>query len=206
MVLTHGVALAENEQVVREYTATRMDRPKADGYLLVTNRRIIFVSEAQAVGGRSVLVRDTCISDVSGMTGYVGKGISISRVIFIVIVALIGVVFTFTFLPFFVFLAVPAYMTWRLFASQGKEIFLVINARGQSESPVSLVAQQSSGIFGLFGSHARLAGVVLGPGPDVEQVIQEIGALVLDLQSLGDLALERWTKAEESGMDESGTH
>lgn len=196
MEFIHGVAMADGEQVVREYKVTRMDRPKADGYLAVTNRRLIFASEAQGIAGRSALVRETHIPDISGLTGYIGKGLSIGRVILIVILALIGIALGSAFWPLFVFLAIPAYMAWRLLSSPGTEIILVVHARGQSESPVALVAEQATGMFGLFGGHARLAGVVLGPGPDAERALQEIGALVLDLQSSGDMALERWVKTE----------
>lgn len=196
MTLVHGVVLSENEQIVREYRITRMERPKADGYLVVTTRRVIFASEAQGMAGHSVLVRDIQIADVSGVTGYVGHGLSVGRVIFIVILSLIGLALGFAFWPLFVVLALPAYMIWRLMSSPGTEIILVIHARGQSESPVSLVAEKASGLFGLFGSHARLAGVVRGPGPDAEKAIQEISALVLDLQSLGDVALEHWVAVD----------
>lgn len=194
MTIVHGLALAENEQVVREYKVTRMDRPRADGYLIVTNRRLIFVSESQGVAGRSVLVRDTHLADVSGTTGYVGKGLSIGRVVLMIVLALIGLLLGLHFWPLFLILLIPAYMAWRLLLSPGSQIVLVIHARGQSESPIALAAEQSSGFLGLFGGHTRLAGVILGPGPDAEQAVQEIGALVLDLQTLGDVAMERWAQ------------
>jgi hypothetical protein len=200
VALVHGVMLADDERVVREYRATKMDRPKADGYLIVTNRRIIFASESQGLAGRSALVRDVQIPDVSGTTAYVGKGLSIGRVILIAILALVGLGLGLIFWPLFVLLAIPGYMTWRLLASPGQEIVLVIHARGQSESPVSIVAEQASGLFGLFGSHSRLAGVVLGPGPDAERAIQEIGALVLDLQAMGNVALEHWNERSEVSL------
>jgi len=197
---THGVVLANGEQPVREYRVTRMERPKGDGYLLVTNRRLLFVSEAQGVAGHSVLIRETHLPDISGVTGYVGKGLSIGRIILIALLTFFFIGWGFLYRPLFLMLVLPAYLAWRLWKSQGKEITLVIRARGQSESSVALVARQNTGIFGLFvglfGSHSPLAGVILGPGPDAERAIQEIGALVLDLQTLGDVALERWAKAE----------
>jgi hypothetical protein len=190
---THGVVLANGEQPVREYHVTRMERPNGDGYLLVTNRRLLFVSEAQEIAGHSVLIRETHLPDISGVTGYVSKGLSIGRIILIALLTFFCLGWGFLYWPLFLTLALPAYLVWRLWKSQGKEITLVIRARGQSESSVELVTRQNTGIFG---RRYPLAGVILGPGPDAERAIQEIGALVLDLQTLGDVALELWTKAE----------
>lgn len=82
--IVHGVSLAESEHVIRDFNVTRMERPKADGHLLITNRRIIFASEASGpLGGRSALLREVHLQDVAGITGYLGKGWPIGRVIFI---------------------------------------------------------------------------------------------------------------------------
>ena len=193
MEMVHGVALSESEQVIRDFNVTRMERPKADGHLLITNRRIVFASEASGpLGGRSALLREVHLQDVAGITGYLGKGWPIGRVILIAVLSLVFIIAGFGLHFLWILLVWPAYLLWRMLSSQGTEIVLNIHSRSTQESPVSIVAEQSTGLFGLFGSHRALAGVVLGPGPDAEAAIRDVGAMVLDIQTLGDHAIAKW--------------
>ncbi len=192
---THGVRLAEGECIVKEYQATRLKWPKADGYLVVTNRRLIFVGEGHALAGRSVLLREVQLPDVSGVSSYYGKGLSIGLLIlaamsFLFILGL-AVQVNAGLLGLLVF---PALLVWWLVARQGKAIMLVIHSRAMDESPIALAGTPGWGMFAMFGKHASRS-IVARPGPDAEQLIYEIGAVILDLQTRGNLAVETWAQS-----------
>lgn len=187
MAECHGIRLAEDEVVVKEYQATRQVFPKTDGYLIATNRRLLFVGEAKGCAGGSITTREVQVPDVSGITGYMGNGLSIGRVLLIAAMILIFSMAGLRYPLAFLLLAIPGYIFWRMLRRPGSQVVLVIHSRGSWVSPLALRAERSTGGYGLFGSHAHFA-TVAGPGPDAEAAIREIGALVLDLQAVGNLA------------------
>lgn len=65
----HGVRLAQGETVIREYEASSLIEPAVMGYVVATNRRLIFIGNSQTSMGSSLLVRDTKIDNVVGVTG-----------------------------------------------------------------------------------------------------------------------------------------
>lgn len=196
MESARGVVLSDGEVVVKEYCATRLDKPKTDGFLVATNRRILFVGEAKGIAGNSFLIRETQVQDISGTTGYIGKGLSISKVILIIVLAISFFAMGGISPVFYLLEVLPIYMVWKMFQSPGKQFVLVIHARNSQASPLALQAEESTGFLGLFGGHAKYA-AVSGPGADAEAAIREIGALVLDLQSMGDLAIDKWQPKAE---------
>lgn len=195
---THGLRLAPDEVLVKEYQATRLLSPKADGFLLVTNRRVIFVGEGAAWRGSSVIIREVHLPDVSGVSSYYGAGIHFGYLIAgilsaLVILSFIGFMMKVPVL--LVLLAVPVFLIWKALNTKGKTIAMAIYCRSQSESPIAFAAQKSR--FAMLRSDAARA-VIAEPGPDAELVIREIGALILDLQTRGTLAVELWTNAESA--------
>lgn len=68
---------AEGEHTVRTYYATTLSSRilglKADGYLTVTNMRVIFYASGSSRSGRSILQSEVPISDVSGISCYKGS-------------------------------------------------------------------------------------------------------------------------------------
>lgn len=193
---THGVRLAEEECVVKEYRATTLARPKADGFLVVTNRRLLFIGEGRAMAGRSILIREVHLPDVSGITSYYGKGLSIAYLIFAAaaIMVIIGIAHASSLL--YALLILPAWLIWWALTKHGRTILLIVHSRAMDQSPVAVVATESR--FSLLGRHAARA-VAASPGPDAEVMVSEIGALVLDLQTRGNLAVEAWRHVEAIG-------
>lgn len=62
--------LAENEQVVRSYQATRLRKlifPPTIGFLTLTNMRVLFHSAGKSLRGRSQVISQLPLEDVSGI-------------------------------------------------------------------------------------------------------------------------------------------
>ncbi len=190
---THGLRLAPEEVLVKEYQATRLLSPRAAGFLLVTNQRVIFVGEGAAWRGSSIIVREVHLPDVSGVSSYYGAGIHFGLLVAGIVSTLI-VLGLMTREPLLaLLLVVPALLFWWAVKAKGKTIVMSIYTRAQSESPIAFAAQKSR--FAMLRFDAVRA-VIAEPGPDAELVIREIGALILDLQTRGNLAVESWTNSD----------
>jgi hypothetical protein len=155
-----------------------------NGYLVVTNRRLLFVGERHAMAGRSILIREVHLPDVSGVSSYCGKGLCIACLIAaaILVIMIIALAHISSFV--YILLIFPAWLAWR--AVKNTTVLLIIHSRSMDQSPVALVAARSR--FSFVGATA----VVVRPGPDIELLVSEIGALILDLQTRGNLAVEAW--------------
>jgi len=72
------------ESIVRTYECTKLTRwffPAAIGFLTITNRRVVFHSQGRSLSGKSLLLSQMPIDDISGITAY--EGISINWFLFI---------------------------------------------------------------------------------------------------------------------------
>ena len=185
---THGVRLAEEECVVKEYRATtrRTWWSKADGYLVVTNRRILFVGEGHTKVGRSILIREVQLPDVSGVSSYYDNRLSIAYLMWAASVGVMIIELARIHIGYILLSILPAWLVWK---AVRKTIMLIIHSRSMDQSPVALVPAQSRFLF------IRAERAVMGmPGPDTELLVSEIGALILDLQTRGNLAVEAWRR------------
>ena len=90
MSVVHGIRLGTGEQVIRQYEASRLVEPKATGYIIATNRRIIFTGNSESTLSSSIMVRDTKIDNITGVIG----GITRERSIMAFIIAFIVVMFS----------------------------------------------------------------------------------------------------------------
>jgi hypothetical protein len=63
------VLLAEEEKIIRSYHASHMKFPPCEGYLTITNKRMIFRGE----GGSSFVMDEVKIDSVSGFTSFCGS-------------------------------------------------------------------------------------------------------------------------------------
>jgi hypothetical protein len=72
---------AEGEAVVRTYHTTSLSSGllglKAEGFLTVTNLRVVFYGFGSAFAGPSILHSEVPIADVSGITSYKGAYFSV---------------------------------------------------------------------------------------------------------------------------------
>lgn len=212
MEYVNGIALAEGEKVVRKYEASVLKKPKSKGYLIATNRRLIFSGEGSGISGRSLLVREVKIDQVSGIESFFGKGWSIAKLIFAIILTIMFLVlFNATNNPFdegvgfevifLLGLAWPAYLIYKMITNPGNQMALQVIASNQSPSAIGVAVEQGTGLLGtLFGSlgiggsHAWMSVTAAGPGRHTEVMVRELGALVQDIQVMGDHAIERWNQ------------
>jgi len=68
------VTLSENEVKVKTYHCTTLKRPRGEGYLTVTNKRVVFHAYGTSAQGQSKLVSEVPIETVSAIRTYYGSG------------------------------------------------------------------------------------------------------------------------------------
>lgn len=264
------VAPAEGEATVRTYHCTslsaRMLRLRAEGYLTVTNKRVIFYAFGSSYGGTSVFLSEVPIADVSGINAFKGTYFSLSHLLVGVVVSFIlgnilnaivsalvlgitkdgqalgwlALVFpillvalsfrcqaddlkgpvlasTASMLAFslaglsavtslvnsfgsdrdtgvealasVVGLVSGLYALYTFFMYARRETMsLVVGSKGGSSTPIIV-----SGVTGFgFYNTAALKALNAEPAQDAETMIKELGALIADVQTLGDLGLQKW--------------
>lgn len=68
---------------------------------------------------------------------------------------------------------------------------LSVNSKGGSSTPINISGATGIGIFDVAAGKALTA----EPAEEAEQLLKELGAVVLDVQTLGDLGISRWKSA-----------
>ncbi len=174
--------LAEGEVVIRKYNCANVKGAK--GYLTVTNKRLMF----NAAGGGSRLDQEVTLSSVSGLTCYKGRNVILPLVIIGGLLALMGL-YAMTSYSLgvgagLVFLAIGALM---IFLGIRTAFLIAVYAKDVQISPIVV----GEGPKSFIGNSALLA-IASMPTPDTDIMLMELGALVQDLQSMGDLAIEKW--------------
>ena len=178
--------LAENEKVVRQYQCSDIKRPRCSGYLIVTNKRLLF----QGKGTTSRISKEVVLDSVSGLDCYYGMNINIPGIILGVLLALCS------FMLFggggqlvFPGLIVLALGVLLVVSSFQKSFCLSVYSSKANGSPITV----GTGPKTLAGNGA-LYTLASAPTPDTDRMLDELGALVQDLQTLGDHAIEKWSK------------
>lgn len=195
-----GVHLSEDEQVIREYEASYIAKPRTEGYIIATNRRLIFTGSSTGVLGNSIVVRETKIDTITGVISELNRGKSLAQIIFGIIISIIGLLMLSTdFLLFIndfvsaIILLIGGYMLYKAIKFPGVEMYLSILTSGQFSSAIQVAVAAKSGLFSkLSNNSAWLSVTASGPGANTEQLIREVGALIHDIQIMGDLAIEKW--------------
>jgi hypothetical protein len=65
---------------------------------------------------------------------------------------------------------------------------LSVGSKGGSSTPISISGVSSFGLYNTTASKALSA----EPAEDAESLLQELGAMVMDIQTLGDLGVQKW--------------
>ena len=205
------IVLADGERVWREYAVTQLRRrAQGEGKLFVTDLRIIFFAVAHArLGTRrgSTLVFETKLDQVTGIAALVSRRISF---FWVLMTAILGLATLFQLLggntvPAFVLLVLAAGAGFLVYRSiqLGGSVGLAVHSLGSQPSPISVGEVREGARVGYFTSARSFVGSILGrptamdvafgiPGEDAHLVVAELGALIMDLQSKGSLAAERW--------------
>ncbi|MBQ6455860.1 MAG: hypothetical protein IJJ31_01890 [Mogibacterium sp.] len=184
------VVLADGEQVVKRYNCA--DVRGVMGYMIVTNKRLMFT----ATGGKSRYNQEVTLSSVSGLTSHRGTNIIWSRIAAGVIVALTGLSIFSSMGDYGFGDGMGIGMIGFMLMIFGAIIFILglrpayqvaIYAKDVSLSPIVV----GEGPKTLIGNSALYA-FACKPTPETEVMLSELGALIQDLQSMGDLAIEKW--------------
>ena len=281
------VKFSEGEFIVRSYQCLVQKSAfskASDGYLQVTNKRVIYANSANSGGTSSLMVSEVPLEDVGSITSFVGRSINGAWLLpFVIISTLVTTQFAST-LPEFMthwlfdfFLMVPFIVIWlmeknilnqELFdqilknLEVGKEgqrtigkpgetlrkvlkvVFIVglvlfvtslvnnlggslgflkfiiplviftliylsfvgftyefglfVSARSASGSGLTIKSDNFQALFGK-GSISKPGQII--PTADSYTVARELGALVMDLQQAGDLAVEKWSQQPSTLAD-----
>ena len=177
-------ALAENEIVIRRYHCCSIKRPSAEGDLTVTNKRLIFHSE----GSSSRVVKEVPINAVGGLDCYTGLNLQMGLLVFGVLLVLSSL-FLFSvngFIGAMVFVAGVGAIIFSIRHS----FFMCVYTQNTSSSSISL----GSGMFSRGPGNGALYSLQSEPTQDTVRMMVELGAIVQDLQTMGDHAVEKWSE------------
>ena len=180
--------LAEGEVIVKKYNCADVRGVK--GYLTVTNKRLLF----NASGGDSRYNQEVTLSSVSGLTCYRGTNYDLKLIIMGAVLAMLGIFFLVSAGNSFVneelqtigFISLT--IGGLLIVLGIRSAFqIAVYAKDVSISPIVV----GEGPKSLLGNSALFA-IASTPTADTDLMLSELGALVQDLQSMGDLAIEKW--------------
>jgi hypothetical protein len=205
------IRLGDGERVLRQYRAVQLrSRKRGEGTLYVTDARIVFFARAQGRGTQraSSLVQQTRLEDVCGLEAFISRRTNLLLLLFTAVMGLSTLESLFKwnfghFIVFFLITGIALFAVYRGAAERGRA-GVRIHAR-QSENSMGYGAFENRRskletlltllIFPLLLLlRAQTAfDVQFGrPGDDSDQLIAELGALVLDLQTRGELAAAYW--------------
>lgn len=212
------VRLGDGEVLWKQYRAVQLrGHSGGEGTLYVTDSRVVFYARARGRGTQreSALVQQTKLEDITGLAAYVSHRISLGWLVASVVAGLIALAAVLAHQPVWVFiwLIIFAVCLAALFGSGARRgsAGVIIHARSTMASPIGFGhfgTQRSSSVFRLFWLPFLLLfraytafDVTLGaPGEDSNLVIAELGALIMDLQTRGNLAEGHWGVAPGNGQ------
>lgn len=175
--------LAEGEIPVKTYCCTILGKVfrRVPGYMTVTNKRILFYTG----GGDETdsLIMETAISSVKSITVYFGLFIRWWMLILGILLAMYSLPrlggYNGTANAFYLLIAAGL-----IFLSFSKSA--IVNVVGEG-NPTPAIH---------FGNSINMSSSIMSmravKGPDCVKMKQEIGAMVYDLQTLGDQAISKW--------------
>ncbi len=268
------IKLAEGEKTIKGYLCTYYKSKilglKANGNLIVTNKRIIFHAQGSAVSGNSIIQSEIPVENVAGLISFKGNSFAFWTFLGVFLAGIVGsnivaalistirnqsddaflvvgwILAAIAFLASFYF---PFQKIWRsifvflssafigimgagnvlsaitsalnpfnslmgnsydsgfgaflmVLISAGLFIYGIVCAVKYSFRPIfslNIIASNGNsapisignGLIGLSSSAASRA-LTAEPAQDSEKVVSELGALILDIQKMGDLAIEKW--------------
>jgi len=267
-----------DEHVVRTYECTRLRKlfsPEAVGYLTITNKRVVFHSQAKSITGQSQLINEMPLEDVAGIRSYLGVSISWIQFALVALAMHLGASVVSTILPTFftgwifaLILMLPYILVFLLtgnllnqevkdrvfrladeafpdgidfrkavenFRPYGRVLFyaglvllawtfinspsfpvllrfplllvlyfvvylfvfgrhhvfsLAIGSRTMKGTGINIPGDSFRALF--LRQNTAAETINAAPAVDAEQVTRELGALLMDINQLGDLGIEKW--------------
>lgn len=205
------IRLGDGERVLRQYHAVQLrTRRRGEGTLYVTDARIVFFARAQGRGAQraSSLMQQVRLEDVCGLQAFVNRRTNVLLLLFTAFMGLAALISLATgaILPFIVSFLIAGTAIAAIVGGAGERGKAGVSVQARQAQPAMgygdfephrniLVALLSLFIFPLLVIlRAQTAfDVALGrPGQDSDLLIAELGALVLDLQTRGEMAVAYW--------------
>lgn len=193
------ILLGEGEVNVKSYHCTTWNKGflskvlslSSDGYLSVTNKRVIFFGDG---GKQSSLVSEVPLESVTGVNSYTGRGTNIRGLIFGIILTMIFTFLigslshsTFGIIFSIVIFILGIFITLRM--NRYTNYTLSIFSNASDSCPIS-IGDRTFG-RGLTGQGAKVS---MNTMPTAESLVlrRELGALILDIQTMGTLGVDKW--------------
>ena len=208
MILGQTVTPSEGEVLIKSYQCTeyksRIFGIRAKGYLEVTNQRILFQALGKSRRGTSVIHSEAAINNVSGIKIFKGHSLNWIKLIVSFCVLILLIFFLFMYqgsegvnLPgfggtaFLLIILLLFIIVFILIKTLRKPVFsLVIQTKGGDGNVVQIVGSSPFAVI-----YSRAAKALTGrPAEDSELLFKEIGALISDVQNMGEKAIEKWKK------------
>jgi hypothetical protein len=265
-LIQNNITPAEGEQSVRTYCCTYYKSKllgfETEGYLGVTNKRVIFQATGSLASNKNVIQSEVPIADISGISSFKGIYFSIPRLLgaailtiiigglltsligglailisnytafqvigwLLAIFALVGSLFVpiksiwrsvlagvsmAAFLAlggasfignFSLFGGRSSAVGWQLVLAGLVAIYglicaywyarrptfsLEINSKGGSSTPITISSASGFNLFNITVGKSLNA----EPAKDAEEMLNELGAVILDIQMLGDYGISKW--------------
>lgn len=183
--LLFGLNAAKGEVPVRQYYCSRLRIPRCNGYLTVTNKRLIF--QGKTVTGSSRISQEIPIDSVGAI--YCGYGTFVRWLLMLLSVLMLVASIWIAVDEDEIYLLglIPAALFF--FLSLRKTFTLKIMSAKAVGEGISV----GMGGSGIIGSRANFA-VIGFAADDTDKMLRELGAMVQDLQTMGDMAVEEWKK------------
>lgn len=198
-----AIELGEGEVMVRQYHITTNRKPKARGDVAVTNKRIVY----QGKGKTSTSVKEVPIETVSAINTFQGSGFQAGKIIQGILCLIIGIVgFSTIILP--ILGLIFAIICFSNCFNSGYS--LVIKSSAVSGTGIAVgssdITSTSRGLFSrLFSTSGQGASLSVRAQPTAEalQMMNELGAMVMDLKTIGDKAIPKWQGYKGQPVDTS---
>jgi len=211
------IVLGDGEVLWRQYHAVQLrTREQGEGTIFVTDARVVLYARAKGRGTQrpSSLVQQVKLEHVTGVTAAVSRRISLLLLIFTIVIGLaaLNLLAEKSFGYGILLAAVTAFCVWQLAAGAANRgtVGVVIQAGAQGEPIVFGQSSRPGAIARLIKKLLpmwlyRILGVFTAedvldegvPGADSDKLIAELGALIFDLQTRGNLADTHWGVATD---------
>jgi hypothetical protein len=191
--------LAEEEKILKSYHASHIKFPSCEGYLTVTNKRLIFRGDG---GGDSFVMDEVKIDSVSGFSSFCGTRFIMPLLILGTIFLLYGLsglselrnrygggpstmtLFAIVAGVALLFFSHRAVFMLKVFSAQAHGGAIEIGEGLSSAGPLSVLTG-SSAVYSLIGR----------PTDETRTMLNELGAIVRDLQTLDEeTVFAKWGK------------
>jgi hypothetical protein len=206
------ILLGDGEVLWRQYSAVQLrTREQGEGMIFVTDARVVLYARARGRGTQrpSSLVQQVKLQHVTAVTALVSRRVSLLLIVLTVLfgLAAIGSLLSHEYLYAIILAAITAFCAWRIAAGAAKRGTVGVAIHGGSEG-VPIAFGQGSGtgriammikilmpqwLYRMIGVFTAVDVLNEGePGVDSDRLIAELGALIFDLQSRGNLADTHW--------------